>query len=293
MPLFTASDRPVGLSTDWRVGFLGDLHGDLDHLLRVAQTMWAHGISTLIVLGDFGFIWPDGNWDNTIDKISRRLGKLGQVLYFVDGNHEDFTRLYRFPLDADGVRRIRPNIIHLPRGYRTTLVSGKEVAVLGGANSIDRDHRVEGRSWWAEEAITDADLTVLGAETAPLLIGHDAPLHVPALERELAATDRDWSVEALAYAAAGRAVFHRGFLSVQPELYLGGHYHLHIDEQVTYHSEGGEFTCRVVILDMNGTATSQAILDVNTFTLTFLTRDADTVHELSGDEAGVWEITTE
>lgn len=144
MPTFTASDLPVGLSTDWRVGFLGDLHGDLDHLLRVAQTMWAHGISTLVVLGDFGFIWPRGNWVNTIDKISRRLRKLGQVLYFVDGNHEDFARLHSFPVDADGLRRIRSNIIHLPRGYRTALVSGKKMAVLGGANSIDRDHRAGG-----------------------------------------------------------------------------------------------------------------------------------------------------
>ena len=169
------------------------------------------------------------------------------------------------------------------------------MAVLGGANSIDRDHRVGGQSWWVGESITDADLAVLGSGTAPLLIGHDAPLNVPTLDQELAATDRYWSVEALAYAAAGRAVFHRGFLTVQPELYLGGCYHLHIDEQVTYTSEGGEFTCRVVILDMNGTATatSQAILDVDTFTLTFLTRDADTVHELRGDEAGVWEVSTE
>jgi hypothetical protein len=75
---------------------------------------------------------------NTIlPRMSKRLHAKGQTLYFVDGNHEDFTALYKFPISADGLRWVRPNIVHLPRGYRTTLVSGRTLAALGGANSVD------------------------------------------------------------------------------------------------------------------------------------------------------------
>ena len=70
-------------------------------------------------------------------------------------------------------------------------------------------------------------------------------------------------------------MFHRGFLQVRPRLYLGGHYHRHIDDRVTYTAGDAEFQTRVVILDQGGSAcmTSQAILDVHTLELEYITRD--------------------
>ena len=70
-------------------------------------------------------------------------------------------------------------------------------------------------------------------------------------------------------------MFHRGFQQVRPRLYLGGHYHRHIDELVTYGPADREFQTRVVILDLGGSAsaTSQAILDVQTLELEYMTRD--------------------
>ncbi|TFC28304.1 hypothetical protein E3O53_12535 [Cryobacterium sp. TMT2-18-3] len=70
-------------------------------------------------------------------------------------------------------------------------------------------------------------------------------------------------------------MFNRGFLQVQPRLYLGGHYHRHVDELVTYMIGDAEFQTRIVILDQGGSAsaTSQAILDVRTLEMEFITRD--------------------
>ncbi|WP_104126716.1 hypothetical protein [Cryobacterium sp. Y57] len=80
--------------------------------------------------------------------------------------------------------------MHIPRGYRTVLVSGAPLAALGGANSVDIGHRVLGRSVWAEKSITESDLATLGTGLADVLIGHDAPVDLPTLDTWLAATDR-------------------------------------------------------------------------------------------------------
>jgi hypothetical protein len=196
------------------------------------------------------------------------------VLYFVDGNHEDHLRLSRYPISADGLRWLRPNIAHIPRGFRTALQSGLRFAALGGANSVDVGHRLAGSSWWTEESITEADLAALGEGHADVMVGHDAPLGVPALDRRLVATDHWWPEAGVAYSAAGRQMFHRGFLQVRPRLYLGGHYHYHVDETVDFDTGGDPFSCRVVILDMNqGNGWSQAILDVATLDLHYFSRD--------------------
>lgn len=292
-----SSDTTPGLtlSTSARIGILGDTHGDLEHLLIVSHTMWKRGVSVLLVLGDFGFLWPRQNWDNDLDKLSRRLAKKGQTLFWLDGNHEDYRTLYdKFPISDDGLRRLRSNIIHLPRGYRTRLASGKSLAVLGGANSVDFGHRVVGHSWWPEESITEADLAALGTEHTDVLVGHDAPIDVPSLDAYLTATDRWWPSDGVVYSTAGRNVFHRGFLQVRPQVYLGGHYHFHVDETVDYTTDQEEFVCRVVILDCNDkpSAISQGILDVQTLELQLFTRNDETVTELTGTESGVWHVHT-
>lgn len=257
-----------------RIGILGDLHGDLDHTLIIAGAMSNRGVKVLLVLGDWGFIWPSYNWGNLVEKLSRRLARRGQTMYFVDGNHEWFPRLYEFPISSDGIRWVRPNIGHLPRGYRSILGGRWTLAALGGANSIDRHMRAEGLTWWSEESITDEDLDSLGAESVDILVGHDAPLHVPALDLFLAGTARHWPAEELAYATAGRAQFHRGFMQVRPRLSMSGHYHRHVDEQVTYGTGPSSFSTRVVVMDMAGPRRiSQAILDVATLDVHYLYRD--------------------
>jgi hypothetical protein len=289
----SSSHTPQTLQVAPRIGLLGDLHGDIEHLLLVAKTMREHGVFVMVQLGDFGFVWPQRNWGMELSKISRRLAAHHQTLYFADGNHEDFSRLYRFPVGEDGLRWLRPNIAHLPRGWRTTLASGRSLAALGGANSIDYASRTVGSSWWLEESITDSDLAALGDQPVDILIGHDAPLALPTLDDHLRRTNGWWPAEAQYYSASGRAMFHRGFMQARPKLCLGGHYHVHVDEQVAYSDERGTFNTRVVILDMNGpNRISQAILDVATLELRFLSRDDRTVVELTGHEIGRWKANT-
>jgi hypothetical protein len=284
--------RPF-LATEICIGILGATQGDLNYLLTPMKAMFAHGVQTLVVLGDFGFVWARKSRTQELDIITDELAANGQHLFYVDGNHEDFTELSTYPVSDDGVRWVRPNIGHLPRGYRTVLASGETLAALGGANSIDKDLHVGGGGWWAEESITDRDLDTLGTEPVDILIGHDAPLAVTFLDAALAGTGQTRSEEMRAYARAGRRLFHRGFLQVRPKLYLGGHYYVTGDETVHYNDEGGGFDTRVVLLSaIRSPHTSQAVLDVRTREVKLVSPEAAVI-ELTGRESGRWEVQTQ
>jgi predicted phosphodiesterase len=242
-------DTPT-LQAATHIGLIGDLHGDLGALLTISRSMRARGVDVLLALGDLGLVWGGSdNWSNRLSRLSKRLESRNQILYWVDGNHDDHRRLSTFPVDADGLRRLRGNIIHLPRGYRTVLRSGKTLLALGGANSIDYETRVEGLTWWPEEAISKADLEAVGQEHADIMVGHDAPLNLPSLDLVLAKKVAQWSSKGLEYAEHGRKQFHEAFLRSSPDLYVGGHYHQPVDERVEYGTGAGRFQARVVLLD--------------------------------------------
>jgi hypothetical protein len=294
------------LQTSRKVGLLGDVHGDVHHLLTAMRTLNARGVHTVIALGDVGIIWPHEDWNKTLNKISRRLNQLSMTLLFVDGNHDWLPKLNEFPIGPDGLRRLRRNIAHLPRGYRTSLLPwdlgwpvykvrpGKVLGVLGGANSIDHEHRTEGEDFWRDESISEADLTRLGSVSVHVLVGHDAPLDLPDLDSELADESSEWPAAAVEYAEQGRRIFHRGFMAVRPNVYVGGHYHRHVDQVVEYGDGEDSFRCRVVILDANGSkTTSLATLDTATLQMEFFDRGDATVERLTMRDQGRWAVRTE
>ena len=288
------------LQTARMVGLLGDVHGDLNHLLTAARTFWARGVDVIVQLGDFGVVFSGEDFEKNLTKISRRLAKRNQTLYWLDGNHEDFDILYeKFPVDTDGLRRLRHNVIHMPRGYNMELAPYKAVTppnvlgVLGGANSIDRSLRTEHIDWWPQEQISEADLAALGSEHVDILLGHEAPLHVRTLDEDQGADRTGWRPSDYAYAAKGRRMFHQGFMAVRPRLHVGGHWHRWVDEVVEYGEADARFRCRVAILDMNGPQNiALAILDVGTLWLQFFTRGDAWVDGLDDRDAGKWLVHT-
>ncbi len=93
----------------------------------------------VIICGDFGGVWDkdvSGKeemwWLNWLD--NRPFTTL-----FVDGNHENFDRLYRYPIeDWNGgkIHRICPSVIHLMRG-QVYLLEERKIFTFGGARSHD------------------------------------------------------------------------------------------------------------------------------------------------------------
>ena len=119
----------------------GDIHGDISRLTPdKLKFMKTH--DTLIVCGDFGFIWDDSKNE---DKILRNLGTRKYNICFVDGTHENFSLLNKFPASDwnDGkARNITGNLYHLMRGEIYT-IEGMKVLPLGGGDSPEAELRFE------------------------------------------------------------------------------------------------------------------------------------------------------
>lgn len=155
----------------------GDWHGSFSQAETVIRHCKSLGLDTIFQVGDFG-IW-DSSTKKFLNQMQHLLGQWDIELYFIDGNHENFPMLYEKPYNDDGTRHVRENITYIPRGYRWEW-HGLTFLGLGGAVSIDRSHRVEGRSWWPQEALTDEDiLTAQSGGTVDVMITHDSPQSAP------------------------------------------------------------------------------------------------------------------
>lgn len=106
----------------------------------------------IIIAGDFGGVWAEDTLEHDLEPFS----SLPATILFIDGNHENFDLINAYPVEiwhGGKVHRIKSNIIHLMRG-QVFEIEGKTIFAFGGATSIDRDYRVEGKSWWPQELPT-------------------------------------------------------------------------------------------------------------------------------------------
>ena len=149
----------------------GDCHGDFKKLSssRFKEQKELNKSDFVIICGDFG-LWHDTAqeryWLNWLDEKPF-------TTVFIDGNHENFDRLYGGEFEAvdfhgGKAHKIRSSIYHLMRGYVFELC-GKKIFAFGGASSHDiKDGIVEADeydsrtmrnkmirinhvSWWKEE----------------------------------------------------------------------------------------------------------------------------------------------
>lgn len=169
----------------------------------------------VIVCGDFG-LWHDNNEERYWFKW---LSEKNFTVVFVDGNHENFDRLYsnEFPIvDFHGgkAHKIRDNIYHLMRGYVFEF-DGKKFFCFGGASShdisdgiLDREDfdsdeeflatvrdwdkrwkmfRINHISWWKQELPTEDELAfglqtlIKNGNKVDYIISHCCPQEVASL----------------------------------------------------------------------------------------------------------------
>ncbi len=131
----------------------GDTHGEparLDRFLTTPEGQPLREGDTLMVCGDFGYLFADNAQENAILDLAEQKPF---DICFCDGNHENFPALFSYPKEIwneGAVHRIRRNVRHLMRGEIFRL-EGKRFFVMGGAYSTDRIVRTLGRSYWEEE----------------------------------------------------------------------------------------------------------------------------------------------
>jgi len=158
-----------------KILFAGDWHGDINHVQYIYQIAIQKEVDYVIQVGDFGYWEHMQGGPEFLDMCQKFADESGIDLWWIDGNHENFDWLYDYPLDSDGRRPVRPNVIHLPRGHKWKW-DGVTFLAFGGSFSIDRGWRKLGSSYWEEELPTVEEATKARAQgKVDVMVTHDVP----------------------------------------------------------------------------------------------------------------------
>lgn len=147
----------------------GDLHGDLTRLSAPVLRKLKKG-DALIITGDFGCIWDGSKKEQ---KTLKKLGKKKYNILFVEGVHENFELLEKYPVEewcGGKTRLISGNLRQLMRGQYYEIAQ-KKVFAFGGGQSDENNSYLEpdDEQKWLRELPTDEEL----AEGLQNLAAHD------------------------------------------------------------------------------------------------------------------------
>ena len=209
-----------------KICIAGDWHSDSSAAISALEFSLDNDADFIIQLGDFG-IWSGERGERFLKKVKLEAKKFRVPIFFIDGNHENFNLLYKFPLDgATGLRKFSDYLYHLPRNYRFS-IGGITFHALGGATSLDRLSRVEGVSWWAEEAVTEEEADkAKSLGHSDVLLMHDCPegVKIPGIDR--VSSLRYWPEFTLREAWAHREMLAGVASVVLPRYIFHGHFHI-------------------------------------------------------------------
>lgn len=164
----------------------GDCHGSFERLntRNFPEQKEMTKEDYVIICGDFGAVWNKEKESKEENTFLNWLDEKSFTTLFIDGNHENFDRLYAYPVEewhGGNVHKIRPSVIHLMRG-QVFMIDGKKIFAFGGASSHDmeggilepddpnfklkrrrldrerRNYRINHLSWWQQELPSEEEM---------------------------------------------------------------------------------------------------------------------------------------
>lgn len=229
----------------------GDWHGDHGWATTVIRSAAREGAKTIIQVGDFAFDWPGLKRGRYEDRLNRRLAALGVTLIVSGGNHDNWETLAKLPAETDGLATVRSHIRVIPRGGRTQ-ISGLVVGALGGAFSVDRELRTEGKDWWSNEEPTHAEAAALmRGGHVDILISHDAPSGVPVVSEFILAAELAYKAEKT------RNLLSEVVAALTPTQVFCGHWHQRV---IHNHIHPDGRTTRIDVLDKEYSREGNAVI---------------------------------
>lgn len=138
---------------------ISDIHGN--HNLYITYTA---GVHSSIQLGDFGF----GFFQQLQSVVDECLEDRYPNHRFIRGNH-----------DNPDLCKASPNYLG---DYGVIETTTTKIFYVSGANSIDRQYRIENRDWWRNEELNycqmDAALQLYTQEKPEYVVSHECPAFV-------------------------------------------------------------------------------------------------------------------
>ena len=176
----------------------GDTHGDVSRFKK-KELKKLRKSDTLIICGDFGFVW---NGSQAEQKLLKWLGKRKYTVLFVEGVHENFSELEKYPIErwcGGNTRRISGSLRQLMRG-QVFDIDGKKIFAFGGGRSEDNDSYLTGdddeaRLRWKQEIPTEEELSEgmnnleMCAFTVDYIVSYEPPAQISEF-MELGKNDR-------------------------------------------------------------------------------------------------------
>lgn len=199
--------------------FVGDVHGAWGNLQDAIN---AHPeVDAVVQVGDFGVFPNIGIQPPAV---------FNKPVFFIDGNHENHEYL-----SALTDNEIAKGVTYLPRATQH-IIDGRTINVMGGAQSIDQHHRIEGRDWFRGEIPSFEQMSqFLELPAADIIVTHTAPLAV---------------VRAMGYIDCNDPVsrdleFVRTHIEYTPKVWFFGHWHRPFDKVI----DGVRFVCLPCVHD--------------------------------------------
>ena len=124
----------------------------------------------VIICGDFGGVWHREAESKEETMVLDWLDSRPFTTLFVCGNHENFDRLYQYPIEnwhGGKVHKIRESVIHLMRG-QVFDIDGKKIFSFGGASS----HDIQGGILEPDDPEFEKSYALLSRGCLPFRINH-------------------------------------------------------------------------------------------------------------------------
>jgi hypothetical protein len=142
-----------------RLFVTGDLHCPLD--IKKLDTFNNENkldeTDIFVILGDAGLLWDDdGERKEWIQKIEH----YPFTTFVIAGNHENYDMIEKLPrvMKYNGAaREVHSKLFYDVRGEVYNF-NGRLCLTVSGGNSVDKDRRVAGVSWWPQEQIEIGDI---------------------------------------------------------------------------------------------------------------------------------------
>ena len=190
------------------VKFIGDIHGDWEWYNHQIQTS-----DDTIQVGDFGCGFEE--------HINVEL----DIQSMVDYNHQVFRG------NHDDPAKIKLLPTYIEDG---TFDKSGDVFCVGGALSIDKNDRIEGKSWWPDEELSrDRFYQIMDfyeAAKPEIVATHDCPEDIYPL---LSSQHRFYTKSITSQALGSMFYIHK------PKIWVFGHHHLEFDKVI----DGVRFIC--------------------------------------------------
>lgn len=193
--------------------FLGDIHGKFN---IISEFIIKYDITNnnIIQVGDFGIGFHPTEFI-LLNELNTLLLNNNVFLYVIRGNHDD-------PFYFSPPCNNYTNIIFI-QDWTYLTIENKTILFIGGAISIDRNHRTLNLNYWLNENITPIPNDFI-YKPCDIIVSHDCPLIAyPYIDKNLSFFKNNESLYNDCYNQ--RIVLNNVWENIKPNKWIYGHYH--------------------------------------------------------------------